>query len=223
MKRLLLFGFSLWCLLMWADGSLSAQAEPDRGVKLDKEKWETLAKELDYQAPMVEKEEPEAPDMKKARGWATILKVLAVLAVIGIIVLILFNLLGGESFFGRKNRKFERGIQINLANIEANLPHADMPGFIQEALSAGDFKMAVRLHYLALIQTLARREWIEWKQDKTNGDYLQEIQTRPIVDNFRELTGIFERIWYGDYPLEEPVYRQVAGRFLAVEETLNKS
>ncbi|MBK7409620.1 MAG: DUF4129 domain-containing protein [Saprospirales bacterium] len=223
MKRYLLISFFLGCPLIWAGGDLSAQAEPDRGVKLDKEKWETLAKELDYQAPMVQKEEPEAPDPKKAMGWAIVLKVLAVLAVIGIIVLILFNLMGGASLFGPKNRKFGGKLEINLDNIEAHLPDADMPGFIRDALSAGDYKMAVRLHYLSLIQALARKEWIEWKRDKTNGDYLQEIQARPVFDNFRELTGVFERIWYGDYHLEEVAYRQVAGRFIAVEETLHKS
>ena len=222
MKRYLPPFLFLLLLFLLTGGQAYAQAEPDRGLGLDKEKWEALAGGLDYPAPALKQEVEHGPRVKEARSWATFLKVLAVLAVIGIIALILRYLMAGESIFSPKNRKFNGGLAINLENVEAHLPDADMPELIRQALQAGDYKMAVRLHYLGLIQGLAQRGWIEWKREKTNGDYLQEIQTQPVFDHFRELTGIFERVWYGDYPMEEGAYRQVAGQFSACERTINQ-
>ncbi|MCB9282586.1 MAG: DUF4129 domain-containing protein [Lewinellaceae bacterium] len=223
MKRYVSCFLSLLFLFLLPGGQAYAQAEPDRGVGLDKEKWEVLAGELDYSAPVQQEEVKKAPSVKEARGWSILLKVMAVLAAIGIIALILRYLLAGESVFSPKNRKFSGQLAINLEDVEAHLPDADMPEFIRRALQAGDYRMAVRLHYLSLIQGLTRRGWIEWKREKTNGDYLREIQERPVFGQFRELTGIFERVWYGDYPLEEGAYRQVAGHFADCERSINQT
>jgi len=225
MKRNLLFSCLILFLVQWTGNGLYAQAEPDRGLLLDEEKWELWAGEMDFTPPTQEFEKKDeaarSSKIERERRWASVLKVLAILAAVGIIVLILRYLLAGEALFSPKNKKIEKEVQINLENIESNLPEADLPVFIDKALEGGDFKMAVRLHYLALIQALAQKEWIEWQPEKTNGDYMQEMQDRPVFDQFGTLTRVFERIWYGDYPLEKEAYAQVAEQFALINNQIS--
>lgn len=219
MNKLLLA--SLFLLLpAW---SLHAQTEPERTSRLDRGKWETLTERLDYPLPQGPAEQEVPNQASPSRGWVTFFKILAVVAAIGIIAFIIAQLQTGESLFGAKNRKIERGIQIGLENIETHLPDADIPDFIRNALISGDFKTAVRLHYLGAIQMLAKRGWIKWERDKTNGDYLGEMGSKPVFEGFREATSVFERVWYGNRNLEEGAYRQIASQFADLEREIQKN
>jgi hypothetical protein len=216
MRQTLTFLSTLLLLLLPA---ASPQAQEEG--RLSREKWERLSKKLDYPTPAAdEMEEIQTTDPRKERAWSAFFKVLAILGGIAIIAFILFQLLSGDSLFAPKNRKFDNSLSINLENIEANLPEADLPDFIRQALLAGDYRMAARLHYLRLIQLLSEREWIRWKKEKTNGDYLRELASRPFFDDFRQATDIFERIWYGDRRLNARSYGEVAAQFSALERNI---
>lgn len=215
MRQTLTFLSTLLLLLLPA---ASPQAQEEG--RLSREKWERLSTKLDYPTPAAEIEEIQTSDPRKEKAWSTFFKVLAILGAIAIIAFILFQLLSGDSLFAPRNRKFDKGLSINLENIEANLPEADLPDFIRQALLAGDYRMAARLHYLRLIQLLSEREWIRWRKEKTNGDYLRELASRPFFDDFRQATDIFERIWYGDRRLNARSYGEVAALFSALERNI---
>ncbi len=223
MQILRLTLLSLLLVLCAGPRALHGQTEPSRGDQWDREKWAELVGELDYPVPEHLEEGEEIEQAGPSRGWVTFFKILAVLGAVGIIAFIILQLQTGESLFGAKNRKLEKGLPINLENIEENLPAADIPDFIRNALQAGDYKMAVRLRYLGLIQSLARRDWIHWERDKTNGDYLGEMSARPVFEAFRDVTLVFERIWYGNRHLEEGAYRRIAAQFEELEQQIQKS
>jgi len=223
MKRLCLSLICLLLVLCAGSGALYGQTEPSRSDQWDREKWAELTGELKYPVPEYLEEGEDVEQAGPSQGWVTFFKILAVLGAIGIIAFIILQLQAGEPLFGAKNRKLGKGIQIDLERIEEDLPSADIPDFIRNALRAGDFKMAVRLHYLGLIQSLARRNWISWERDKTNGDYLREMDSRPVFEAFRDATLVFERIWYGNRHLEEGAYRRIALQFEALEQQIQKS
>lgn len=223
MKWILLPVLAFLLPAMYVGAELHAQAEAGPTGRLDREKWEALTRDLDYPVSGAPQEEEEVYDPGATRNWTTFFKVVAVVSAIAILAFIVHQLMSGESLFGPKNRKFSNGLKINLEHIEANLPEADIPDFIRDALQAGDYKMAVRLHYLGLIQLLAHKEWVAWKRDKTNGDYLNEMRNRPVFDGFQEATLVFERIWYGDRRLGQKGYQQIAGSFSALEQVIKTS
>ena len=41
------------------------------------------------------------------------------------------------------------------------------------------------------------KKWIKWKKDKTNRDYIRELSTTDWHSNFRSVTIMFEKVWYG--------------------------
>ncbi|MEO0779887.1 MAG: DUF4129 domain-containing protein, partial [Bacteroidota bacterium] len=90
-------------------------------------------------------------------------------------------------------------------------------------IAQGDYRLAARLYYLAIIKELSLHEAIQWKRDKTNRDYLRELVGHPLRDEFRALTLVFERIWYGDRALEEADFPLLQARFEQLLQATKKT
>lgn len=62
----------------------------------------------------------------------------------------------------------------------------------------GDVRAAIRKGYIALLCELSDRKLIGLARHKTNRDYLRDVRKRKdIYEDVRDLTGSFERHWYG--------------------------
>jgi len=130
-----------------------------------------------------------------------------------VLFLLLRGLLGIE--LAPRNRKIRKDIipGIDLDKIEENLEEADLETYILHAENAGQYTLALRLLYLALLRQLAAAGLIRWKKGKTNQDYERELRSSDHAAAFRQLTAIFERIWYGEMQLEVGAYQSLAPRF----------
>lgn len=128
--------------------------------------------------------------------------VLAVILVYAVLKLLQVDVTG---IFGRKPRRAPLPYDVAGENIH----DVDFPGRIAAAEAAGDFRLATRLGYLAVLKTLSDHNLISWQPDKTNLTYLYELNTSPLRDSFREATRQFEYVWYGELPLSAALYQQV--------------
>ena len=84
---------------------------------------------------------------------------------------------------------------------------------LQQAIDRKEYSVATRLYYLLAIKTLSEKKLITWKKDKTNRNYLNELTGIDFKNQFRELTNIFERVWYGEVEIDAPVFEDIQGRF----------
>lgn len=182
----------------------------------DEKKWESLKKGIDYSTPKKKKTEKtkKKEEAKEApsgdNSLASVLKILAIVVGVGLLVLLIVNMAGGENLFGPKNSKLKPAVSASeLEKIEENLHEAQLEDPIQRAVAAGDYPMAVRLYYLAVLKELAVRNHIRWKRDKTNGAYLRELAGSPLFATMQEVTLIFERIWYGKVELTNADFKQL--------------
>ncbi len=92
---------------------------------------------------------------------------------------------------------------------------------IDKAAAQGNFRLAVRLHFLRLLKLLAEKNMIRYKQDKTNFDYLVELRPNPYYPHFFRLTRHYEYSWYGHFAVQEEVYRVIRGEFDRFEQEIN--
>ncbi|MEZ5041113.1 MAG: DUF4129 domain-containing protein [Saprospiraceae bacterium] len=179
------------------------------------ENWKAETKDIIYftekrKKQVQEKKAPPILDDAGARALS-----IFILIVLGIIVVyfLLRQLLGMSQPSKNKKIAEHEGLAISLEKIEENLHEVVLSDYIQEAISAGHFVLAIRLYYLDVLKTLSSQRQIKWKRDKTNKDYLYEMQQSPFFVDFQDLTRIFEQCWYGNQPMDALTFQAIEPQF----------
>lgn len=151
---------------------------------------------------------------------------LAMQVIIGLLLaVLLFFVL--RSLFGLnnpRNKKINEILSVEeLTQLEENLHQANLEDFIRRAIEQGNYTLAMRLYYLAILKELSLQERIEWKRDKTNRDYLREMRSSNIFNDFSDVTTIFERIWYGNIALSQTDFEQIEPQFKTLIHNIKAS
>jgi hypothetical protein len=175
------------------------------------QEWQEAQRDLDYSRDMYR--EQEAP--KRLReplnvpganwgGFGQFLMYL-MLGILGMALLWMVYVLLREP----RNRKFNKPkpTLVTLDNLEDHIHETDLERYIREALEQGNYNLAVRIYYLQIIKDLSLKNLIVWKRDKTNRDYCIEMGSNDLGNDFKRCTFMFELAWYGNTPLQLPVFR----------------
>lgn len=93
---------------------------------------------------------------------------------------------------------------------------------IDKATSSGNYRLAVRLMFLRLLKNMAERNIINYKQDKTNFDYLSELYASSNYQQFFKVTRNYEYSWYGQFDITEEAYQVIRSNFDVFENQLTK-
>ncbi len=120
-------------------------------------------------------------------------------------------------FYTNKNQRIDPydGIIEDLHTI-------DFDAKIKNAAGRHDYRAAIRWQYLKSLSYLSSRGLIHWKSDKTNDDYLHELQEQSILSSFREITKLFEYSWYGNFLVSESFYMRSRTLFLEFNKQLGE-
>lgn len=137
----------------------------------------------------------------------------------GFIVLLigfLLYYLAGSALF-LKNKKVNATENIRIEDIESDLKESDLERFLRQAIEQDDYRLALRIHYLMILKALSQKEWIDWKKEKTNYEYCRELREKTtIYASFRDITGVFERVWYGANAVNKEEYERLQPLFKSV-------
>ncbi len=119
-------------------------------------------------------------------------------------------------------RLFRRQSSAIKSNEEEKLPDdifaIPYEKSIEEAVQKNNFRLAVRLLYLQALTRLSQKSLIQFKQDRTNSDYLAQLYQTTYYKDFFGLTRSFEYTWYGQFALSKKAFELVQKDF----ETFNK-
>jgi len=132
--------------------------------------------------------ERKARELGGAAGtfWNTLVKIIFGIFIIALIGFVLYSIMRGENIFKKKKK-------------------------IQ---NEGNYSLAIRLHYLAIIKELSRKKIIRYKKNKTNHVYVAKVNSTSFGEEFREATHAFERIWFGQNTFTQIDYQQVKPNFV---------
>lgn len=191
---------------------------------IDAEKWRKATQGIDYSADRKEirkRKERSASDGALGGAFLEFLKWFFIIGGIALVAFLIFRFIGEGNIFNGRSRKIGTvSEEIDLNNIEENLETAELDPIIKKAIAAKNFPLAIRLYYLAILKELTLAGAIAWKKDKTNRIYVQEMQPHPLMETFRTVTGIFERVWYGDAVLDESGFNSIQPSF---QQLLNET
>jgi hypothetical protein len=118
------------------------------------------------------------------------------------------------------DKSVKTDLEFDLFQMEEAVLESDFDRFLRLALEGNDYRVAVRILFLRLLQKLHESEWIIWKKNKTNQDFLNEVRNRENYIQFRDLTLAFEIVWYGDQKITKEQFDQLEYLFNSFQNNL---
>lgn len=138
----------------------------------------------------------------------SIYQLVAYTLIVFILIFILYTLFGGL-------KRPENIITIPDSAEEEDINVLSLPVLFEQALAGGDYRSAIRLQFIMVLQVLNQKGYISWHAEKTNRQYLRELSDISLKNTFNELAHIYEWVWYGnthllkeDYMIFERKFRE---------------
>jgi len=127
------------------------------------------------------------------------------------IAFVLYKLFFTEGFFQRSYAKSN----VTRMDDESNelSKTADYAKLVDLAVSKGNYRLAVRYHYLQTLQKLALKGLIQFASDKTNYEYVRELSGKSFKNEFASLTLNYEYVWYGEFEVDEIIFNTIQNKF----------
>jgi hypothetical protein len=147
-------------------------------------------------------------DFSWLKGPGKIFLYIILFAILGIIIYYLIRLALTPG-----NKKIKSVDEIDLSIHDEPGIESDLEKLLSEALSAKNYKAAIRIYYLLGLRTLSEQNLITPAREKTNFEYLAELGNHPAFSLFREMTVAFERSWFGEGVTDESSLSDYAGKY----------
>lgn len=128
---------------------------------------------------------------------------------IGFIGIIAFQLLKSKGLFEKASSS--RVTETSDVADELLLQN-DFTQLIGQAFKLGDYRTAVRYHFLHTLQQLQDKEHINYEPDKTNSYYVYELP-EAWRNPFSKLVFQYEYVWYGHFDIGETQYENIRQGF----------
>ena len=151
--------------------------------------------------------------------WAIILKLLPYIIIIGILFLLgwLFMKVNPRDMLFEK----QKAPQVMLTEDEDIIQNQNIQELIDQALKEHNYRLAIRYHYLSVLKKLSDTEYIYWEAQKTNTDYLKEITDDSVKSQFRNITRLYDFIWYGSFDINEKSFHQAQQKFTSITNSIH--
>ena len=132
---------------------------------------------------------------------------------IALIVALVFVIMkmNAVGIFSRGNAKDRNG--LDFSEFVEDINSIDFDKMIEEAVSSGMYRRAVRLYYLKSLKHLSDKEHIVWEINKTNRDYLYELRSPSLRTGFEGITYVYEYVWYGNIEIDSDKFSKVRVTF----------
>jgi hypothetical protein len=196
--------------------------------KFDEKKWKEVVGDVTFDEEAEKKEFKEnenKPENKKDSGspFAAIspgiLKTISFVVIFILFAIILYYVLRNTKVSQPVRKMKPTDVSAPVENIE----ELDTDDLLKHALSGGDLRLAVRVHYLLLLKKLNEVGLIVWKKDKTNREYLSELYGRNnCYDDVRNLTLAYEFVWYGERSVSSDSFQRLSGEFESVNRQISQ-
>ena len=94
---------------------------------------------------------------------------------------------------------------------------------LKEAIRKNNYRLAIRFLYLQTLSKLADKGWLHLSPDKTNYQYVRELSKPQYRNEFARITLHYEYAWYGDFVIEEDIFKPVKQEFEQFQLKLKQS
>ena len=165
--------------------------------------------------------------------WAFLLKKYRILADISDAMPLIYKILMGGMilFFLFVIITKTRLYKIFYSDNEIESPEFNFSNTVDQSIDFDDairlqmelrqYRLAIRLLYLKVINELRIKEIIHYSKEKTNIDYLRDLTNEDLKSRFYAITTIYNHVWYGDIEIDEDQYERFEKSFQSFYTTVD--
>ena len=146
-----------------------------------------------------------------------IVKIILWILAFFLIGFIIYKLFLGENFFKRSRSYNTIDTQKEEENISDPSAYDKL---ISQAVMNKNYRLAVRYGFLQTLQMLSGSGLVQLSGDKTNYQYVNELQGKPYQNDFAALTLNYEYVWYGKFDISEDVYNRLRREYKSFHQKL---
>ena len=151
-------------------------------------------------------------------GTLKFLQYLIYVLMSGVMLYLIVRLLVNEKLSSIFTKKANAILDIEME--ERHIEQLDLDALLKTALEHGDYRLAIRYHYLKSLKKLSQSDVIEWHFDKTNSDYEREIKEPFLKKAFKKIAYLYDYIWYGEQFIDAIAYEQAKQSFTQLNNTI---
>jgi len=134
---------------------------------------------------------------------------------VGVILYRLFSL---DAVFRRQPAV---ALTVETAGHDVKVSAAEYDKLVTQACRLGDYRMAVRYLFLKCLAGLEKDQYLVLSADKTNFQYVQEIDSR-LKNDFSSLVLIYDYIWYGGIAPDKEMYTGIEKKFTEFNKKMTR-
>ncbi len=179
---------------------------------------------IDYTERAVEretsKEESREPtSVSISTPWdGRALKWVGYIAITGLVLWFLFSIIRNADSPANRKVVYERHQSPHTVE---NIEELEIDRLLREARESGNYRLVIRIQYLALLKALNSNGLIKWERDKTNREYVMELFSKEaLYHEFRKLTLAYETVWYGEHEIDVLGSEQITSAFDSIHKQL---
>jgi hypothetical protein len=128
-----------------------------------------------------------------------------------VILFVLYQVMVVNNFFFFSKRFRSKKGEPETHDEELNADNIDQK--LNEAVAAGDYRLAIRYLYLKTLYLLNEKKLIALQSQATNHEYLLQMQKQEAAKDFRKLTQVYEYVWYGEYRPSDDQFNTIQTNF----------
>lgn len=138
-------------------------------------------------------------DIETADTFTTWFLVVFFIVVVGLIVFFVYKK-RPELFLREKKQPIRYEVE------EETIYGIDFEKELSAALSAGNFRAAIRMLYLQTLRFLSDRQFIDWQIYKSPAEYIYELKPTDLKAPFRIFTNHFLQVRYGNFKASRELF-----------------
>lgn len=92
------------------------------------------------------------------------------------------------------------------------ISEVNLENLLNNALENNDYKLALRIRFLIILQSLESKKYIKWHKHKTNRKYINEIP-EILRSDFKNVAYTFDKVWYGNNKIDSDLYHNLSHYF----------
>ncbi len=133
-----------------------------------------------------------------------------------VIIVVIFIALLGWYLFQNNIIRRKQGIfhaERRQEQSEENIFDINYQKDIQKAINSENYRLAIRLMFLQLLKNLSQKNIIQYKQERTNFEYLTQLSSGLYYNDFFRLTRNYEYTWYGKFDINKEAFGVIKSDF----------